>query len=84
MQVIIENYELKNAVGAFVKENPDMFKNWFQEIITQNFTPSIDDNDLDLVSFRQKYAIKKRVITKLQHLWKDEASASVLIQQISK
>jgi hypothetical protein len=84
MQVIIENYELKDAVGAFIKENPEMFKNWLQEIVTQNFMQSPHDDDLDLATFRQKYAVKKGVIPKLQYLWKDEASAEDLIKQIAK
>ncbi len=84
MQVVIENYELKDAVGAFVKENPDMFKNWLREIVAQNFMQSPHDDDLDLATFRQKYAVKKSVIAKLQHLWKDEAVAEDLIKQIAK
>ncbi len=84
MQVIIENYELKDAVGAFVKENPDMFKKWLQEIVTQNFMQFPHDDDLDIATFRQKYAVKKNVIAKLQYLWKDEATAENLIKQIAK
>jgi hypothetical protein len=84
MQVIIENYEIKDALGAFVKENPDMFKNWLREIVTQNFMPITSDDDLDITAFREKYAVKKSVISKLQQLWKDEKEASELIAQLSK
>jgi hypothetical protein len=84
MQVTLESYELKNAVGAFVKENPDMFKNWLREIVTQNLLQSPHDDELDLDTFRKKYAVKKGVIAKLQHLWKEERSAEDIIKQITQ
>jgi hypothetical protein len=61
-----------------------MFKNCLREIVTQNFMPPITDDDLDSNAFREKYAVKKNVISKLQHLWKDEKEAALLIAQISK
>ena len=71
MQIIIENNELKSLFREYLKDNPALIKSWITEIITkryilENQLDTLSDEDMDIAAFKQKYAVRKNVLKKLQ------------------
>jgi hypothetical protein len=88
MQIIIEKQELKNALGLYLQENPQLMQLWLKEImeklLIQPNLHILSDNQLTIEQFKAKYAVKKTALKKLQYLWADQPSAEQLMLQLHK
>jgi hypothetical protein len=88
MQIIIEKQELKNALGLYLQENPQLLQLWFKEmmekLLIQPNLHILSDDQLTIEQFKAKYAVKKTALKKLQVLWADAPSAEQLMLQLHK
>jgi hypothetical protein len=88
MPIIIEKQELKNALGLYLQENPQLMQLWLKEImeklLLQPHAPILSDDQLTIEQYKAKYAVQKTALKKLQALWADAPSAEQLILQTHK
>ena len=81
---------LKQIVQEYLVEHPELLKNWVEEAIAklyqqqQQSIHQLPDNEMDIKDFKQKYAVKKVALKKLQLLWQAEPSAEDLIKSLKK
>lgn len=88
MQIVVEKQDLKNAVGAYLQENPQLIqlwlKEWTEKLLPPLTTQVISDDKLSIEQLKSKYAVKRTALKKMQKLWHDQPSAEQIIIQISK